>query len=61
MVLVPERVAVYVSIVAFLGIFQLAVTMPADDAGVVWVKTRVEVVCVLMVTVTLSDALYPLA
>jgi hypothetical protein len=61
MVLVPETVTAYVSIVAFLGIFQLAVTIPAEDAGVVWEKTRVEVVCVLMVTVTLSDALYPLA
>ncbi len=47
--------------VAFLGIFQLAVTIPAGDAIVVCEKTRVAVVCVLMVTVTLSDAMYPLA
>jgi hypothetical protein len=47
--------------VAFLGIFQLAVTIPAEDAGAVCERTRVDVACVRMVTVTLSDALYPLA
>jgi hypothetical protein len=47
--------------VAFFGIFQLAVTIPAEDAGAVCEKTRVDVVWVRMATVTLSDALYPLA
>jgi hypothetical protein len=60
-VLVPDMTTVYVSMVAFFGIFQLAVTIPAEDAGAVCEKTRVDVACVRMVTVTLSDALYPLA
>ena len=49
------------SIVAFLGIFQLVRTSPEGVARIVWEKTRVEVVCVLIVTLTLSEALYLLA
>src|SRR5947199_5401952 len=46
--------------VLFTGIFQLPETIPPDVARIVWEKTRVEVACVLMVTATLSDGLYPL-
>jgi hypothetical protein len=60
-VLVPETVTTYVSTVAFLGIFQPAVTIPAGDATTVCENTRIGVVWVLMVTLTISDALYPLA
>ena len=60
-VLVPVKVTMYVSIVAFLGVFQLVATIPVLVAGTFWEKTSVEVLWVLMVTVTLSDVLYPLA
>ena len=59
--LVPETVTTYVSIVAFTGMFQSAVTTPPGEAVVVCANTRVEVVCVLMLRLTLSEALYPLA
>ena len=49
------------SMVAFFGTFQLVDTIPAAVAGSVWEKTRVDVVKVLIVIPTLSDALYPLA
>jgi len=60
-VLVPVRVTVYVSIVALTGIVQLVITTPFDDATIVREKTSVEVVCVRICTVTISEALYPLA
>ena len=60
-VLVPETVTTYVSMVALTGIFQLAVITPPSVAGAVCENTRVDEVCVLMFTLTLSEALYPLA
>ncbi len=42
--------------VAFLGIFQLVVTIPDDEAGKVWENTTVDVVSVLIVTVAGSAA-----
>jgi hypothetical protein len=46
-----------VSIVAFFGIFQLALTIPDDGADTVWENTTVDVVNVLIVTVTGSAGL----
>jgi hypothetical protein len=60
-VLVPARVTMYVSIIAFLGLFQLVTTTPVEAAAISAEKTSVEFVWVLMLTATVSDALYPAA
>ena len=47
--------------IAFLGIFQETVIIPVGEAAVVALRTTVELVWVLMITVAGSKLLYPVA